>query len=76
MDNLGNTVDKETKEVEEKLSDKDKNQQYVIYVNKKVLSKAKGQQKRNEKALKNKGFRCIIKGKENLAEFDIEVEVL
>lgn len=60
----------------EKLSDKDKNQQYVIYVNKKVLSKAKGQQKRNEKALKNKGFHCIIKGKENLEEFDIEVEVL
>ena len=60
----------------EKLSDKDKNQQYVIYVNKKVLSKAKGQQKRNEKALKNKVFHCIIKGKENLEEFDIEVEVL
>ena len=60
----------------EKLEGKDKNQQYVIYVNKKVLSKAKGQQKRNEKALKNKGFHCIIKGKENLEEFDIEVEVL
>ena len=60
----------------EKLSEKDKNQQYVIYVNKKVLSKAKGQQKRNEKALKNQGFHCIIKGKENLEEFDIEVEVL
>lgn len=60
----------------EKLKGKDKNQQYVIYVNKKVLSKAKGQQKRNEKALKNQGFSCIIKGKENLEEFDIEVEVL
>ena len=60
----------------EKLESKDKNQEYVIYVNKKVLSKAKGQQKRNEKALKNKGFHCIIKGKENLEEFDIEVEVL
>ncbi len=60
----------------EKLVGKDKNQQYVIYVNKKVLSKAKGQQKRNEKALKNQGFHCIIKGKENLEEFDIEVEVL
>lgn len=57
----------------EKLSAKDKNQQYVIYVNKKVLSKAKGQQKRNEKALKNQGFHCIIKGKENLEEFQIEV---
>lgn len=60
----------------EKLAQKDKNQEYVIYVNKKVLSKAKGQQKRNEKALKNQGFHCIIKGKENLEEFDIEVEVL
>ena len=60
----------------EKLETKDKNQEYVIYVNKKVLSKAKGQQKRNEKALKNQGFHCIIKGKENLEEFDIEVEVL
>ncbi len=60
----------------EKLETKDKNKEYVIYVNKKVLSKAKGQQKRNEKALKNQGFHCIIKGKENLEEFDIEVEVL
>lgn len=57
----------------EKLEKKDKNQQYTIFVNKKVLSKAKGQQKRNEKALKNQGFHCIIKGKENLEEFQIEV---
>ena len=57
----------------EKLSEKDKNRQYTIFVNKKALSKAKGQQKRNEKALKNKGFHCIIKGKENLEEFQIEV---
>lgn len=57
----------------ENLCEKDKNRQYVIYVNKKVLSKAKGQQKRNEKALKNQGFHCIIKGKENLEEFQIEV---
>ncbi len=57
----------------EKLRGKDKNRQYVIYVNKKALSKAKGQQKRNEKALKNQGFHCIIKGKENLEEFQIEV---
>ena len=57
----------------EKLEKKDKNREYAIYVNKKVLSKAKGQQKRNEKALKNQGFHCIIKGKENLEEFQIEV---
>ena len=56
-----------------KLEGKDKNCKYVIYVNKKELSKAKGQQKRNEKALKNQGFSCIIKGKENLEEFKIEV---
>jgi histone acetyltransferase (RNA polymerase elongator complex component) len=61
------------KKILEKLEGKDKNQDYVIYVNKKVLSKAKGQQKRNEKALKNQGFHCIIKGKENLEEFQIEV---
>ena len=57
----------------EKLEKKDKNREYVIYVDKKVLSKVKGQQKRNEKALKNQGFSCIIKGKENLEEIQIEV---
>ena len=60
----------------EKLDGKDKNQRCVIFVAEKELSKAKGQHKRNEKALKNQGFSCIIKGKENLEEFDIEVEVL
>ena len=59
----------------EKLNGKDKNCSYVIYVRNKDLSKAKGQQKRNEKALKNKGFYCIIKGKENLERFEIEVDV-
>ena len=57
----------------EKLEGKDKNQAYTVYVSEKALSKAKGQQKRNEKALKNQGFHCIIKGKENLEEFQIEV---
>ena len=57
----------------EKLKDKDKNQKYTVYVPEKAFSKAKGQQKRNEKALKNQGFHCIIKGKENLEEFQIEV---
>ena len=60
----------------QKLDGKDKNCEYTIFVSKKALSKAKGQQKRNEKALKNQGFSCIIKGKENLEEFDIEGEVL
>lgn len=57
----------------EKLDGKDKNGKYAVFVAEKALSKAKGQQKRNEKALKNKGFCCIIKGKENLEEFEVEV---
>jgi histone acetyltransferase (RNA polymerase elongator complex component) len=59
----------------DKLNGKDKNCSYVIYVRNKDLSKAKGQQKRNEKALKNQGFSCIIKGKENLERYEIEVDV-
>ena len=57
----------------EKLDGKDKNQRCVIFVAEKELSKAKGQHKRNEKALKNQGFCCIIKGKENLQNFEVEV---
>ena len=57
----------------EELEGKDKNRTYCIYVRNKDLSKAKGQQKRNEKALKNQGFSCIIKGKENLERYEIEV---
>ena len=55
------------------LEDKDKNTQYDIFVNEKALSKAKGQQKRNEKALKNQGFCCTIKGNKNLDEFEVKV---
>jgi histone acetyltransferase (RNA polymerase elongator complex component) len=58
----------------QKLEGKDKNCEYTIFVSKKALSKAKGQQKRNEKALKNQGFHCIIKGKENLKDFEVKVE--
>lgn len=57
-----------------KLKDKDKNKTYIVYVSQKAVSKAKGQQKRNEKALKNQGFYCTIKGKENLEEFEVKVE--
>lgn len=57
----------------EKLSGKPKNREYTVFVAEKALSKAKGQQKRNEKALKNDGFYCKIKGKNNLTEFEIEV---
>ncbi len=55
------------------LNSKEKNCTYTIFVNEKALSKAKGQQKRNEKALKNQGFHCIIKGNENLEEFEVKV---
>ncbi len=61
------------KKILEKLTGKDKNHEYTVFVKEKALSKAKGQQKRNEKALKNQGFHCIIKGNENLEEFEVKV---
>lgn len=60
--------------IEEKLKSKDKSREYTVFVSKKSLSKAKGLNKRNEKALKNQGFYCKIKDKEFLGEFEIEVE--
>lgn len=57
----------------EKLKDNDKNKAYTVYVSEKALSKAKGQQKRNEKALKNQGFYCTIKGSKFLQNFEVEV---
>ena len=57
----------------EKLEGKDKNQAYIVYVPEKAISKAKGQQKRNEKALKNQGFCCTIKGNDNLKNFEVKV---
>ncbi len=56
------------------LDGKDKNGKYVIEVADTSLSKAKGQLKRNEKALKNQGFCCIIKGNDFLEKFDIIVK--
>lgn len=61
------------RKIREKLADRDKNREYTVYVGEKAISKAKGQQKRNEKALKNDGFYCTIKGKNYLNEFEIEV---
>ncbi len=58
----------------ENLKDKDKNKTYTVYVPEKAISKAKGQQKRNEKALKNQGFCCTIKGNEKLKDFEVKVE--
>lgn len=59
--------------IEEALKSKDKNREYTVFVSKKSLSKAKGLNKRNEKALKNQGYYCKIKGKDFLNEFEIEV---
>lgn len=53
---------------------KDKSKEYTVFVPIKDVSKAKGQQKRNEKALKNQGFCCKIKGKANLPNFTVEVK--
>lgn len=58
----------------EKLEGKDKNNKYIVFVSEKALSKAKGQQKRNEKALKNQGFCCTIKGNEKIKDFEVKVE--
>lgn len=60
--------------IEEQLKNKDKNREYTVFVSEKALSKAKGLNKRNEKALKNQGYYCKIKGKEFLDGFEIEVE--
>ena len=55
------------------LSNYDPKGKYEIYVADKSLSKAKGLNKRNEKTLKNKGFHCIIKGKEFMNDNEVEV---
>lgn len=55
------------------LKNMDKNAEYDIFVPEKALSKAKGQNKRNEKALKNDGFYCKIKGKHSMQDFEVEV---
>ena len=50
--------------------------EYLIEVPEKSLSKAKGQQKRNEKALRNLGFRCKIKGNLFLEDYEIQIKEL
>ncbi|MCH5191817.1 MAG: radical SAM protein [Oscillospiraceae bacterium] len=57
----------------EALKNRNKECEYDIFVPEKALSKAKGQNKRNEKALKNDGFYCKIKGKNSLQDFEVEV---
>lgn len=56
------------------LKDFDKNKSLTLIVNEKELSKMKGQQKRNEKALINQGFCCKIKGNVFCEKYEIRVE--
>ena len=56
------------------LKDYPKNIPLTLYVNEKELSKMKGQQKRNEKALINQGFCCKIKGSLFLNKYEIKIE--
>ena len=56
------------------LKDYPKNTPLTLIVNKKELSKMKGQQKRNEKALINQGFCCKIKGNDFLDKYEIIIE--
>lgn len=58
------------------LKDKDKSKAYQIEVPEKSISKAVGQSKRNEKALKNQGFCCKIKGNIFLSDYEIKVKEL
>ncbi|MBO4338295.1 MAG: radical SAM protein [Clostridia bacterium] len=51
-----------------------KNKPLTLYVNERELSKMKGHQKRNEKALINQGFYCIIKGNLYLDKYTVLVE--
>lgn len=52
----------------------DKNGEYIFEVPLNSLSKAKGQGKRNEKALRNRGIQCTIKGNGKLKDYDIVVK--
>lgn len=47
---------------------------YLVEVPQKSLSKAKGQQKRNEKALRNDGIQCKIKGNDFLKDYEIHIK--
>lgn len=51
-----------------------KSRAYIVEVPQKSLSKAKGQQKRNEKALRNSGIQCTIKGNEFLKDYEIQIK--
>ncbi len=51
-----------------------KEAEYVVEVPEKSVSKAIGQSKRNEKALKNHGIQCKIKGNGFLSDYEITVK--
>ncbi len=51
-----------------------KGAEYIVEVPEKSVSKAVGQSKRNEKALKNYGIQCKIKGNEFLSDYEITVK--
>ena len=59
-----------------KLRDLPRERENLVEVPEKSLSKAKGQQKRNEKALRNLGFRCKIKGNNALNDYEIQIKEL
>ncbi len=48
--------------------------EYTVEVPQKSLSKAKGQGKRNEKALRNLGIQCKIKGNDFLKDYEIQIK--
>ena len=58
----------------EALKNHPKNKPLTLWVNEKELSKMKGQQKRNEKALINQGFCCTIKGNLFLDKYTVLIE--
>ena len=56
------------------LENRDKSKRYVFEVAEKSLSKALGQLKSNEKALKNEGYCCIIKCNTILDKYEINLK--
>lgn len=53
---------------------KDKNQKYIVCVNQKELSKAKGQNKINEKRLRENGYKVLIKPDEFVKIGDVVIK--
>ena len=47
---------------------------YILNVNPREISKMTGQKKENLLKLREKGYDCIVKGAENLAKYEIEIQ--